>query len=145
MYNTNDIMETISMIRDNNLENSITWMGTLSAEQMKDQYLKANVFVCSSALENSSNSVAEAMLLGVPVIASDVGGMRDIISDGEDGLLYQHESERDLQLNIIKALKDNKKAVFLGENAKKHASIKYNREENLKALLKIYSEISNSK
>ena len=112
---------------------------------MKDQYLKANVFVCSSALENSSNSVAEAMLLGVPVIASDVGGMRDIISDGKDGVLYQHESERDLQLNIIKALKDNKKAAFLGENAKKHAGIKYNRKENLKALLKIYSEISNSK
>ncbi len=133
------------LIRDNNLEDSINWLGTLTAEQMKGQYLKANIFVCSSALENSSNSVAEAMLLGVPVIASDVGGMRDIISDGEDGVLYQHESERDLQLNIIKALKDNKKAAFLGENAKKHAGIKYNREENLKALLKIYSEISNSK
>ena len=130
------------LIKDNNLEDSISWLGTFSAEQMKDQYLKANVFVCSSALENSSNSVAEAMLLGLPVIASDRGGMRSIIEDGKDGLLYDFDSPEKMAEAVLKVFTDNNYFVSLSENAEKSAKEKYNREKNYNQLISIYENIA---
>ena len=54
---------------------------------MKERFLLSSVFVCPSVLENSPNTVGEAMLLGVPVVASDGGGIPDMVTDGQTGLL----------------------------------------------------------
>ena len=130
------------LIRENNLEDSISWLGTLTAEQMKEQYLKANVFVCASAIENSSNSVGEAMLLGLPVIASDRGGMRSIIEDGKDGVLYDFDSPEKMAEAVLKVFTDNNYFVSLSENAEKSAKEKYNREKNYNQLISIYETIA---
>ena len=63
-------------------------MGNLSSEQMKEQYLKSSVLVCPSFVENSPNTIAEAMLLGVPVVCSDAGGITSVISDTE-GFIFE--------------------------------------------------------
>ena len=130
------------LIRDNNLKDSISWLGTLPAEQMREQYLKANVFVCASSLENSSNSVAEAMLLGLPVIASDRGGMRSIIEDGKDGLLYDFDSPEKMAEAVLMVFTDNNFFVSLSKNAEKSAKEKYNREKNYNQLISIYETIA---
>ena len=67
------------MIRKMNLEKQIEFLGPLNAEQMKQAYLKSNVFVCPSSIENSPNSLGEAQLLGVPHVASYVGGIADMM------------------------------------------------------------------
>lgn len=54
------------LMEENGLEDKITVLGQLSDVQMKEAYLNSHVFVCPSALENSPNSLGEAMLLGVP-------------------------------------------------------------------------------
>lgn len=77
------------LIRKYELENNIIFLGSLNAEEMKKQYLKANVLVSASTIENSSNSIMEAKALGVPIVASDVGGVSTIISDGKEGYLYK--------------------------------------------------------
>lgn len=76
------------LIREHHLEEKVTMLGRLDAEEMKKQYLSCHVFVCPSALENSPNSVGEAMLLGVPCVAANVGGIHNILTDGGDGFLY---------------------------------------------------------
>ena len=48
------------------IQEHVTFTGMLSADEMKEQYLSANVFVCPSSIENSPNSLGEAMILGVP-------------------------------------------------------------------------------
>ena len=72
-----------------NLEEKVVFLGRLSGEQMKEQYLKSNLFVCCSAIENSPNSLGEAMLLGVPCISADVGGISSVFEGGKDGFLYE--------------------------------------------------------
>ena len=57
-------------VKELQMEDKITFLGKLSAEEMKQQYLKCHTFVCASSLENSPNSVGEAMLLGTPIAAS---------------------------------------------------------------------------
>ena len=58
------------LIEQYHLEEHIEFLGNLNAEQMKQRYLNSNVFVSPSSMENSPNSVGEAMILGVPVISS---------------------------------------------------------------------------
>lgn len=78
-----------SLIKENGLEGRIVFLGRLNAAQMRDRYLKSNLFVCCSALENSPNSLGEAMLLGMPCVSADVGGISSIFTHGQDGILYE--------------------------------------------------------
>lgn len=70
-------------------------MGKLTAGQMRDRYLASSLYVCCSALENSPNSLGEAMLLGMPCVSADVGGIPSMFTDGVDGILYRGFSERE--------------------------------------------------
>ena len=85
-------------------------LGKLSEEEMKQQFLKSNVFVCASVLENSPNTVGEAMLLGVPVVASRAGGIPDMITDGSEGLLFETGNPADLASAVDKVFSQEKDA-----------------------------------
>ncbi len=61
-----------------NIADHIHFTGMLSEEAMCERYLKSNVFVCCSSIENSPNSLGEAQLLGMPYVASFVGGVPEI-------------------------------------------------------------------
>lgn len=76
------------LINNNNLKDSIYYLGQLSATEIKDNLLKTNLLMSPSMLENSPNIIGEAMMLGVPIISSNVGGVSSIISDKE-GYLYE--------------------------------------------------------
>ena len=56
------------LIRLYELQDQVIVLGRLSAEEMKTQFLRSSVFVCPSVMENSPNTIGEAMLLGVPVV-----------------------------------------------------------------------------
>jgi glycosyltransferase involved in cell wall biosynthesis len=88
------------LITDNALENNILFLGTLTEDEMIKEYLSANLFICPSSIENSPNSLGEAQMLGVPVIASYVGGVPDMVVDGKTGFLYRFEEINMLALLI---------------------------------------------
>ena len=91
----------LSLIEHLKIANHITFMGVLSEKQMCEQYLKANVFVCPSSIENSPNSLGEAQLMGVPCIASYVGGIPDMMEGYEYGSVYRYEEFEMLAEEII--------------------------------------------
>ena len=84
------------------LENNVTFLGVLNADSMKKEFLKANVFILPSAIENSPNSLAEAQLLGVPIIASYVGGVPDMMPYPLTDYLYRFEEIEILAQKILK-------------------------------------------
>lgn len=77
------------LMREHGLEDRVCFLGSLKAEEMKAEYLRCGLHVCCSSNENSPNSLGEAMLLGVPCVAADVGGIPSLFTDGEDGILYR--------------------------------------------------------
>lgn len=121
--------------------NNVTFLGSLNAEQMKREYLKCNVFVSASSIENSPNSVGEAMLLGTPVIASYVGGMQSIIEHNKNGILFQQEADYMLSAYVCKLFSDFEFAKKLGENAKITASRRHDIKNNQSVLKEIYKSI----
>lgn len=77
------------LMKGNRLQDKVTFLGRLNAEQMRDHYLNSSLFVCCSSIENSPNSLGEAMLLGMPCVTADVGGIPSLFTDGEDGIMYE--------------------------------------------------------
>ncbi len=130
-----------NLIMELGLKNNIIFTGILNSKEMCEQYLKSNVFVCPSSIENSPNSLGEAMLLGVPSVATDVGGIKNMLRHGEEGYLYQEDAPYMLAYYIGKIFDDVDNAIYMGENARKHAKSTHNRDINKNRLLEIYHSI----
>ena len=124
-----------------NLRDNIEFLGKLDADAMLRQYKLANVFVCASTIENSSNSVCEAMLVGTPVVASRVGGMESIIDHGISGLIYDLEDTEAMVGHIEKLFEDESLCRELSNNAKEVAMKRHDKENNFSRLLEIYNTI----
>ena len=133
-----------TLIRKNGLENKIKFLGMLNEDKMKQAYLNSNCFVSCSSIENSPNSVGEAMLLGVPIISSDVGGVKNIITHNKEGYIYPFDEEYMLAYYVCKVFED-KECGKITENAIKHAETTHNKEKNLEALVQIYNVIAGRK
>ena len=143
------------LICENRLQDKVVFPGRLNAEQMKEQYLRSSVFVCCSSVENSPNSLGEAMLLGMPCVSADVGGIPSIFTGGEDGILYRgHVKGKDSNNtcnfeNISKNLADSvieiwenmEKTKQYCKNARNHAEKTHDRERNYKQMTEIYAKI----
>lgn len=125
----------------NKLNNNIHFLGPLSEEEMIATYLETHIFISSSSIENSSNSVGEAMLLGVPVVSSFVGGIMDLLEANIEGLYYQTDAPYMLAGCIKRIFDDDNLAIELGKNAHKRACVTHNADNNDKQLLQIYNEI----
>lgn len=130
------------LIKKYNLSNNLIFTGLLNEKQMVDNLLKANVFVQASSIENSPNSLGEAMLLGVPCVASNVGGTSDMLIDKEEGFLYPYTEPAMLAYYISKVFNDDELASKIGKNAKAHALITHDRKINTDNMLKIYKKIA---
>lgn len=127
--------------RKHGLTERIEFLGNLDAEGMKRAYLQANVFALPSTIENSPNSLGEAMLLGVPCVAADVGGVSNMLHPGE-GYLYQSTAPYMLAGYIMEVFRQQDEAEKMGAQARAHALTTHDPEKNLRTLLAIYREIS---
>ena len=124
------------------LDDHVEFLGALSAEQMKRQYCLAHVALNPSSIENSSNAIGEAMLLGTPVVASYVGGTPDMVADGVSGLLYPFGATYLLADAVRQVFSSDELAVRLSNEARKTAAARHNRERDLKDLMTIYRDLA---
>lgn len=93
------------LIRKYALTDKIIFTGFLNEEQICARYLSANVFICPSSIENSPNSLGEAQLLGVPCIASYVGGIPDMMPNKQCGSVYRFDEVEMLAAEICTVFK----------------------------------------
>ena len=130
-----------SLLRQYDLESSVEFLGSLTEENMKEAYLNANVFVLPSTIENSSNSLGEAMLLGVPTVAADVGGVTSMLENGREGIVYQGTAPYMLADAILQVFRMEKQAETMGKAAAAHAAVTHDPKTNFSALLGIYDAV----
>ena len=129
------------LIRENHLSDHVTTLGKLTAEEMKEQFLRTHLYVLPSALENSPNSLGEAMMLGVPCVAADVGGVHNLLTDGGDGMLYPAGDVEALADRIIEIFTKEAIVERFSDNARKHARVNHDADQNYYRLMHIYREI----
>lgn len=109
----------LQIIRKNNLEKNVIFIGTLSPEQMAQNMKQCNVFAMPSAIENHSSSLIEAMMVGAPSVSSYVGGVAEYLENGVNGYLYRYDEPASLAAQIIKLFSNRELAVTLSANARK--------------------------
>jgi glycosyltransferase involved in cell wall biosynthesis len=106
------------------VEGRVTWLGRLGAAQIVDELLAADINVYPSHVDNSPNALVEAMLVGVPSVASRTGGIPSLMKDGEEGLLVRRGDALALALAIKGLLDDRDLAARLGAAARMTARVR---------------------
>lgn len=129
------------LIKKYDLEKNIQFTGYLDEKGIVNELKNCNVFVQSASIENSSNSLCEAMILGVPCVASNVGGTDDMLEHKKEGFLYPY-TETDMLANYIHSFfEDEDLCQKMGNNARKRALFRHDRSNNVKELLKAYRDM----
>ena len=131
----------LKMIQKKKLGSNIVFVGNLNEKEMCQRYMKSHVFVSPSTIENSPNSLGEAMILGMPVVASDVGGVKNMLNHGQEGYIYQMDAPYMLAYYVMKIFKDDKVACEMAEKARNHALQTHDAAKNYADLIKIYNKI----
>ena len=129
------------LLKQNDLERNIIFLGPQTADQMKQEMLNANVFVSPSTIENSPNSLGEAMILGVPCISSDVGGVSNLLLHNEEGYIFPLDEMYMLSYYIMDLFANSSKASIMGKRARAHALKTHDADLNFKTLIEIYEKI----
>lgn len=130
------------LVKKLGLQEHIRFLGNLTESQMKQAFLDAHVYVMPSAIENSPNSLCEAQILGVPVVASYCGGTPTLVEEGETGYMYRFE-EVEMLAHTIMRLFEQKDFAQLSFNERQMALARHDREVNANRLVEIYNEIIN--
>jgi D-inositol-3-phosphate glycosyltransferase len=101
---------------------AITFLGALPHEALPYYYAAANVFVMPSHYESFGMAALEAMACGTPVVASNVGGLRIIIEDGQNGLLAPPDNAPVLAERLDRVLQDEQRRALLRQGALQRAA-----------------------
>jgi len=131
-------------LKGNYPKKSLKLLGSLAESQLVDKMNEAHIYVMTSHIENSPNNLCEAMILGLPCIASNVGGTNTLLKDGEDGILIQDGDPWVLSGAILELIENWDVALILGENARKRALERHDRLTIRNSILDVYHLIISS-
>ncbi len=120
---------------------NIRLLGTLSEEGVADQLLVSDAYIQVSHIENSPNSVCEAMLAGVPVIASFAGGTGSLLKDGVHGVLVQDGDPYVLAGAMREVLEQPEKHATMAAEGRRVAQRRHDPGAIVTAMLERYREI----
>lgn len=120
---------------------AVHFIGQQNEMQMKEMYLDAHAYVLPSMVENSPNSLGEAMLLGVPCIASRVGGIPSMAEEGEVAFFEAGDVD-DLAAKVLRVFDDEEYALTLSAAGHKRAVLTFDKEANYRMLCWIYETVS---
>ena len=129
------------LIDEEHLASKITFLGPLSAEGMRARMLASNVFVSASTIENSSNSLSEARILGVPCVTSFVGGVTSLVRHGVDCFAYQHDAPYMLAYYVCEVFRKPETAGRFSDESRATAERMHDRGANAQRMREIYASI----
>jgi glycosyltransferase involved in cell wall biosynthesis len=121
---------------------NIILSGKLGAVDLINTQLSADIFIHPSHIDNSPNSVCEAMLLGMPIIATYTGGTGSLLIDKKEGILIQDGDPYSMAGTIWELIRNPEYAAELGKNARLRAMERHNPDEIVNNLMDIYSRLT---
>lgn len=120
---------------------NIELVGNKNEKELADLLVNADIYCQCSHIENSPNSLCEAMIIGMPIIASFAGGTDSILENNKEGILVQTGDYYSFA-GAIKSLVDNPAmAIHYANNARKKALVRHNPNSIVKELIDIYKAI----
>ncbi|MCU6770343.1 colanic acid biosynthesis glycosyltransferase WcaL [uncultured Bacteroides sp.] len=133
------ICESITNIKSTHC--NIVFHGRIIANEISKILIDSDIYVHVSHIENSPNSVCEAMLVGMPVIASFAGGTCSILEHEKEGILYQDGDPYILSGSIINLIQHPDLAKEYANNAYKRASLRHDKNKIVEEVIDGYKNI----
>ncbi len=123
------------------LVSCVTDLGWISGEEKKKYLQECDIFVLPSYFEGQSVSILEAMAYSCGIVASNTGGIPEMIIDNETGLFVSPQDTKTLQENLDKLLGNPELCRELGEKARTKVETEFSIEDNMKRLIRIYERL----
>ena len=140
-----DIKEFEKLTKVKAQEVGVRMLGTLSATEMISELLAADMYVHTSYSDNSPNAVCEAQYLGMPVIATDTGGVISLFSEQYDkDMIVPMNDPFYLASKIIELREDDAKAKILADDNWTIAHQRHDAERIRKQLMECYDVLRKS-
>lgn len=130
-------------VNDKNLRDIVKFWGKI--KNIEDAYAQTDVFVLPSIWpENQPVSITEAMSAGIPVIASNGGGIPELIEHGKTGFLFEMGNARDLAKKMSEFIEEFGKIRVFGVNAFEKIK-RVTLENQVKKIIEVYNQIPEKK
>ncbi len=126
-------------VRKRGLEDKIIMPGP--REDIPQVLASLDIFVLSSLREGVPQGVAQALAMEKPVVATDVGGVPELIRNDQTGLLVPPADSRALAKAILELLEDREKAKRLGKNGRKLIEERFSQESMIEKIEDLYREL----
>lgn len=137
--------EVVSILKrrdyDRDIWSHFTFLGKLDSSSLIDELLSSNFYIHPSYMENSSNSICEAMALGMPVVATNAGGTNSLITNDQDGILVQEGEPHSMAAAIMDLSTNYYKAVYIGSRARERAVERHQPSKLAEKMLSIFNSI----
>lgn len=130
------------LTRQLGLEKHVTYVGLLDSHQVAERLKISNAFIMPSSVENSPNSLGEAMMVGTPAIATFVGGIPSLVGEGSGVALVPASTPYMLAYEIKRIFEDRQAAVLRSELARRRAREVHDPRLNAATLHGIYQDAS---
>jgi len=125
------------------IANDVFFIGR--CDRVAELLFASDIGVLSSKAEGFANAVLEYMAAGLPVVATDVGGLREAVAEGETGFLVQSGDHEAMADRMIRLLNDPERAKSMGARGKSIAEQRFASEHHLRNTLELYDELLSSK
>lgn len=122
-------------------EVNVELKGVATAELLYESLRQSVVYFHPSYIDNSPNSVCEAQLLGIPVVATNVGGVSSVVNNGVDGYLVPANDPFQAAYCVYDLFINKDKNVAFGCEGKKIAKLRHDKEIVVKELLENYKNV----
>lgn len=119
----------------------IKLLGRKNAAEMVNIMKEANMFVQVSHIENSPNSLCEAMVLGMPIIATYAGGTESLLTNNVEGWLIQDGDPYVMAGSILELYSDSEMSSRFAVKAKEKARMRHNPDLIVDQLMNVYNKI----
>jgi len=119
------------------MNDRIDYRGRLSLKETKNIMKNCYCLVLPSLSEGLPRVIMEAMVLGKPVIGSNVGGIPDLIKDGKNGLLFQVGNSDDLAEKLRTLLNNRNLAMEMGQKGREFIQDKFSNEKYISSYVKM--------
>lgn len=131
-----DLREFEKLTRISAREVGVKMMGILSAQQMIEELLKSDMYVHTSYSDNSPNAVCEAQYLGLPVIATDTGGVVSLFSDNYDKNMIVPMNDPFFLASKIVELRENRRNAL--KLSSENWGVAHMRHDNIRIMNQLY-------